>query len=112
RGQSLVLITVFMMSLLGMAALAIDAGTWYQTKRAVQAAADSAALAGASQLPVSWSAAQTAAQTEYARNSNGSDTVTYQNTANLTAGDTVKVTASRVSTSFFAKLFGFSNATI
>jgi uncharacterized membrane protein len=50
RGQSLVLITVFMMSLLGMAALAIDAGSWYQTKRAVQAAADSSALAGASQL--------------------------------------------------------------
>jgi Flp pilus assembly protein TadG len=112
RGQSLVLITVFMMSLLGMAALAIDAGSWYQTKRAVQAAADSSALAGASQLPVSWTAAQTAAQTEYGRNGNGSDTVTYQNTANLTAGDTVTVTASRVSTSFFAKLFGFNNATI
>ncbi len=112
RGQSLVLITVFMMSLLGMAALAIDAGSWYQTKRSLQASADSAALAGASQLPVGWSTAQNAAQAEYARNGNGSDTVSYQNTANLTAGDTVKVTASRVSPSFFAKLFGITNATI
>ena len=112
RGQSLALITVFMMSLLGMAALAIDAGSWYQTKRAVQAAADSAALAGASQLPAGWTTAQTAAQTEYSHNGNGSDTVTYQNTANLTTGDTVKVTASRVSTSFFAKLFGFTSANI
>ena len=112
RGQSLVLITVFMMSLLGMAALAIDAGSWYQTKRTVQASADAAALAGASQLPVGWSTAQTAAQAEYARNGQGSDTVTYQNTANLTTGDTVKVTASRVSSSFFAKLFGFTSATI
>jgi Flp pilus assembly protein TadG len=112
RGQSLVLITVFMMSLLGMAALAIDAGSWYQTKRAVQAAADSSALAGASQLAAGWSTAQTAAQTEYSHNGNGSDTVTYQNTTNLATGDTVKVTASRTSTSFFAKLFGFNNATI
>jgi len=107
-----VLITVFMMALHGMAALAIDAGSWYQAKRSVQAAADASALAGASQLPLGWSTAQTAAQTEYSRNGSGSDTVTYQNTANLTTGDTVKVTASRVSTSFFAKLFGFTNATI
>jgi hypothetical protein len=78
----------------------------------VQAAADASALAGASQLAVGWTAAQTAAQSEYASNGNGSDTVTYQNTANLTAGDTVKVTASRVSSSFFAKLFGITNATI
>ena len=52
RGQTLVLITVFMMSLLGAAALAVDVGQFYLTKRAVQAAADASALAGASQLSV------------------------------------------------------------
>ncbi|MDX6521173.1 MAG: hypothetical protein QOJ31_1732 [Gaiellales bacterium] len=112
RGQSLVLITVFMMSLLGMAALAIDAGSWYQTKRSVQASADSAALAGASQLPAGWTPAQTAAQTEYANNGQASDTVTYQNTTNLASNDTVTVTATRSSTSFFARLFGFTSANI
>ena len=112
RGQTLVLITVFMMSLLGMAALAIDAGSWYQTKRSVQAAADSAALAGASQLPAGWTVARTAAQTEYATNGKAGDTVTYLNTANLTAGDTVKVTATRTGTSFFARLFRINSATI
>jgi Flp pilus assembly protein TadG len=112
RGQSLVLITVFMMSLLGMAALAIDAGSWYQTRRALQASADSAALAGASQLPVGWSSAQTAAQTEYGNNGRGSDTVTYQNTTNLASNDTVKVTATRASGSFFARLFGITSANI
>jgi Flp pilus assembly protein TadG len=112
RGQSLVIITVFMFSLLGMAALAIDAGSWYQTKRSLQADADAAALAGASQLPISWSAAQTAAQAEYANNGNNSDSVTYQNTSNLTTNDTVTVTTSRTNPSYFAKLFGFSNATI
>jgi Flp pilus assembly protein TadG len=63
RGQSLVVITLFMMSLLGMAAMAIDVGSWYQTKRSLQADADSAALAGVASLPAGWSYAQTAAQT-------------------------------------------------
>jgi Flp pilus assembly protein TadG len=112
RGQSLVLITVFMFSLLGMAALAIDAGSWYQTKRSLQADADAAALAGASQLPASWSSAQTAASSQYSKNGNASDTVTYQNTSNLASNDTVTVTASRSNPSFFAKLFGINNATI
>jgi Flp pilus assembly protein TadG len=112
RGQSLVIITVFMFSLLGMAALAIDAGSWYQTKRSLQADADAAALAGASQLPISWTAAQTAAQAEYAKNGNNTDTVQYQNTNDLTTNDTVTVTASRSNPSFFAKLFGINNATI
>jgi len=112
RGQSLVIVTVFMFSLLGMAALAIDAGSWYQTKRSLQADADAAALAGASQLPISWSAAQTAAQAEYANNGQGSDSVTYQNTSNLTSNDTVTVTTSRANPSFFAKLFGINSATI
>ena len=112
RGQSLVIITVFMFSLLGMAALAIDAGSWYQTKRALQADTDAAALAGASQLPSGWSYAQSAAQAEYAQNGSNSDTVQYQNTNDLTTNDTVTVTASRSNPSFFARLFGINNATI
>jgi Flp pilus assembly protein TadG len=112
RGQSLVLITVFMMSLLGMAALAIDVGSWYQTKRSLQADADAAALAGASQLPAGWSFAQTAAQANYAKNGSGSDTVTYQNVTVSTTNDSVKVTTSRNANSYFARLFGHGSATI
>jgi Flp pilus assembly protein TadG len=112
RGQTLALITVFMMSLLGMAALAIDAGSWYQTKRAVQAAADSAALAGGSQLPAGWSYAQTTAAATYAKNGRASDTVSYQNVTTTTTNDSVKVTASRDGGSYFARLFGFSSSTI
>jgi uncharacterized membrane protein len=37
--------------LLGIAALAIDVSSWYQTKRHDQAVADAAALAGAQALP-------------------------------------------------------------
>ena len=112
RGQSLVVITVFMMSLLGMAALAIDVGSWYQTKRSLQADADAAALAGASQLPAGWSFAQSAAQGNYAKNGKGSDSVTYQNVTVNTANDSVKVTTTRSANSYFARLFGHSSATI
>jgi len=112
RGQSLVVISVFMVALIGMAAIAIDAGSWYQTRRSLQADADAAALAGASQLPAGWSYAQSASQAEYARNGHASDTVTYQNTSNLTTNDSVTVTTSRANPSFFAKLFGISGATI
>src|SRR5437763_3451554 len=87
RGQSLVLITVFMFSLLGMAALAIDAGSWYQTKRSLQADADAAALAGASPLASGWTYAQSAAQAEYTTNAGSGDTVTYQNVTVNTSND-------------------------
>jgi Flp pilus assembly protein TadG len=101
-----------MMSLLGMAALAIDVGSWYQTKRSLQADVDAAALAGASQLPAGWSFAQTAAQGNYAKNGTGSDSVTYQNVTVSSSLDSVKVTATRNANSYFARLFGHSSATI
>src|SRR5262245_35312772 len=110
RGQSLVVISLFMVALIGMAAIAIDAGSWYQTRSSLQADADAAALAGPSQLPAGWSYAQSASQTEYAKNGTASDTVTYQNTSNLTANDSVTVTTSRENPSFFAQLFGISGA--
>ena len=40
QGQTIVLIVVFMFVLLGMCAMAIDVGIWYQDKRSVQATAD------------------------------------------------------------------------
>ena len=44
RGQSTVLTLVFLTVLLGMAALVLDVGSWYRTKRAEQSTADAAAL--------------------------------------------------------------------
>ena len=64
RGQTLPMMAFFMVSLLGVAGLVIDVGGWYLQKRQVQAAADASALAGANQLPVGWSTAQSTAQTE------------------------------------------------
>src|SRR3989442_15830845 len=104
RGQSLPLVMVFLVSLIGMCAFAIDAGTWYQAKRAVQANADASALAGASQLPSGWSFGQAAAQTEFGTNRKPGDTATYANVTVNSSNDSVKVTVSRTSPSFFSNL--------
>ena len=50
-GQTIVLVVLALTSLLGMAALAIDVGYAYYVQRSLQASADAAALAGASELP-------------------------------------------------------------
>jgi Flp pilus assembly protein TadG len=112
RGQTLPLIVVFLMSLLGMCAFAIDAGTWYQARRAVQSTADASALAGASQLPAGWSYGQTTAQSEFTSNKKAGDTAGYTNVTVNSSNDSVRVTVSRTSPSFFANLFGITSANI
>lgn len=69
RGQAVVLITLALTVLLGMAALAIDVGYGYYVQRSLQSSADAAALAGASELPNA-SVAQTTAKT-YAGSAGG-----------------------------------------
>ncbi len=112
RGQTLPLIAVFMTVLLGMCALAVDVGGWTQDRQSLRAATDAAALAGASALPQGWAAAQTAAANEYAQNGKPGDSVTYALSTNLTSDDSVNVTATRVSSSYFARIFGNNSATL
>ena len=111
-GQSLPLVMVFLVCLLGMCAIAIDAGTWYQARRAAQSTADAAALAGASQLPSGWSYAQTASQAEFGANKKSGDTATYANVTVNSSNDSVRVTVSRTNPSYFANLFGITSANI
>jgi Flp pilus assembly protein TadG len=111
-GQTLPLLVVFLVVLLGMCALAIDVGSWYQTKRAMQASADASALAGASQIPQGWGPAQTAATAEWANNGQSGSTVTYAPATDLTSGDSIVVTATRTSSSFFASVLGHGPVTI
>jgi Putative Flp pilus-assembly TadE/G-like len=65
-GQVLVFIAVILTALIGMAALVVDVGSWYQADRRLQTAADAAALAGAQELPLDQSAAQSVAE-QYAQ---------------------------------------------
>jgi hypothetical protein len=102
-------LVVFLFGLLGVCALAVDVGSWYQQKQSLQAAADAAALAGASELPAGWGAAQTAATHSFSRNGKPSDAVTLSLSSNLTANDSVTVTAHRSSPGYFIRLLGISS---
>ena len=103
-----------MFALIGCAALAIDVGAWYLEKRQLQSEVDAAALAGASQLPQGWSAAQTSAGANFAKNQAAGDSVSYSNTTSSggTANDSVRVQASRPAQIYFAKLFGIGSGTV
>jgi Flp pilus assembly protein TadG len=110
--QTLPLLVLFMTGLLGVSGLVIDLGSLYQQRQAVQAAADAAALAGATQLPAGWAAAQTAASQAYAGNGRPSDTVDVSHTTDLTPGDSVTVTATRSAPTFLARLLGINSGTV
>jgi Flp pilus assembly protein TadG len=60
-GQTFVFVAAILTALVGMAALVIDVGSWYQADRKLQTAADAAALAGAQELPLDQSDARTIA---------------------------------------------------
>jgi Flp pilus assembly protein TadG len=111
-GQAFVLPAVLLAFLLGMAALVLDVGGWYQSQRQAQAVADAAALAGAQALPGD-TATATAQALDYAK----------RNGQALTAGDisfstatlpndTVTVKVKRTESSVLAKLFGSGQVTI
>ncbi len=51
RGQVVVIVALLIVCLMGMVALVVDVGSIYQERRYVQTVADSAALAGAQDLP-------------------------------------------------------------
>src|SRR5436189_2160652 len=95
-GQTLPLLVLFMVSLIGVCGLVVDIGGWYLQKQQVQAAADAGALAGASQLPAGWSYAQPVSQSEYGKNGKSGDADTVTNTTDLAPNDSVTVEASRV----------------
>jgi Flp pilus assembly protein TadG len=107
RGQTLPLIVVFMMSLLGMAAMSIDVGSWYQDKRHLQADADAAALAGAAGLPIGTTSSAATANFLKNRLAPGE-----QVTVTMPAFDTVQVQTTYPAPTYFAKLFGKGTAAI
>jgi len=110
RGQVLVLSVVAFAALLGMAALAIDLGSWYRTQRQDQAVADAAALAGAQALPDDPVQAVSLAS-EYAKKNGvtlAAGAVTIKSTS--LPHDTIQVSYAQSSPAFFAKIFGIDHA--
>jgi len=110
RGQVLVLSVVAFAALLGMAALAIDLGSWYRTQRQDQAVADAAALAGAQALPDDPSQAASLASAYATKNgvTLAAGAVTIK--SNSLPNDTIQVSYAQPSPAFLAKIFGIDHA--
>jgi hypothetical protein len=99
-GQAVVFVVFMLTVLLGMAALVIDVGSWYQADRRLQTAADAAALAGAQELPTDQASAETVALDYAQENYSGipAPTVTFPNTY------TIDVAATAETPGFFASV--------
>jgi hypothetical protein len=112
----MVMTVVFMVVLLGFAALVIDVGSWYRAHRSAQATADASALAGAAVLPDT--AAASALANQYATKNGGSSGTGGAPQITFTQSgyemDTIKVKVTRPSPGFFARVFGskFMNVTV
>ncbi|HHW23690.1 MAG TPA: hypothetical protein GXX26_12580 [Clostridiaceae bacterium] len=109
KGQSLVLFTLMMVVFLGLSAIVIDIGMITVSKAKIQNAADSAALAGAMELPDNPSMAITVAQEYVELNGKPGDIV------NVTIGDdnqSITVTISRKNAMSFAKILGTNESTV
>jgi hypothetical protein len=110
-GVIIVLVAGMLVAILGMAALAIDIGSFYQAQRQAQSAADAGALAASQDLPASTTAAVTDG-TSYARKN-------FQSATNISVipnynnnSQQVKVTVSASTPSFFGQLFGITHADV
>jgi hypothetical protein len=113
RGQATVLTLVFLVVLLGMAALVLDIGSWYRADRAAQSTADAAALAGAQALPYNPANATTLAVQYGAKNGGGvgASNVAISSSA-IATNDTITVHLTRPAPGFFSKLFGVNSVTV
>jgi hypothetical protein len=112
RGQAIVLMVLSLVVIMGMAALVLDVGNWYHTKRRLQGTADAAALAGAQLLPDNSSGAQSQALT-YA-NKNGGDVAGANITVSTTLvpNDTISVRARKTDPGIFSGILGIASADI
>lgn len=110
RGQATVLSLVFMVVLLGMAALVLDIGSWYRADRDTQSTADAAALAGAQALPDDTAQASTLATQYASKNGGGLQSVTFS--SSLGSNDTITVQIKKPASGVFTKLFGVNSVNV
>ena len=104
RGATMVLVAGAIFVLLGIAALAVDAGFLYWNKAQVQTAADAAALAGAQELRHSIADAESEARAYAALNGKTGDVVT----PDTSVENQLTVTVWRMVDLYFANIFGIS----
>jgi Flp pilus assembly protein TadG len=108
-GLALVWAVLFLIVLIGFAALAVDIGHGYQVAQRAQNAADAAALAGTIYLPGDLTTAQNTAQSVAAANgfTNGVNGVTVTAVRSVSVSQ-LQVTVTQDVKTWFAKAIGFS----
>ena len=109
-GQVLILAALCLSCLLGIVAFSVDVGLLLRSKRVLQTAADSAAIAGAAEL--NFGDVTTAAQADASQNgvtdgANGASVAVSQPSAGY-----VQVIVSQSQSTFFMRIFGRSSMTV
>ena len=110
RGQAVVMTVIFLVVLIGAAAITTDVGAWYRQQRQAQATADAAALAGAEALPADPAQAQTLAAQYAIDNGGGANGIAIS--SDFENNDTITVNVQKTAPSFFAKVFSIDHATV
>lgn len=105
RGAVLVIAAIILVVILGMAALAIDIGSYYQAQRQAQSAADAGALAAGQDLATNPSAAATDG-TNYATTNFPGSTVSVSTNA---TGNQATVSVTAATPTFFGKFLGHTS---
>jgi Flp pilus assembly protein TadG len=101
-GQAIVFLVFGLAGFIGMAGLVIDGGSWLRSQRQLQTAADSAALAGAQELPLNQTAARDNAVT-YAQQNHPRPVTT---TITFPTAAEIDVVANTTAPGFFSRIYG------
>ena len=109
-GQVVVLLLAFLVVLLGVAAAAIDVGSWYRADRALQSSVDAAALAAAQALPDDPGGANALAAEYAGKNGGGLESVSVSTA--VVDDDTIVVTGKRSAPGFFIKVLGIDSVDV
>lgn len=102
---------VMLGTLLGICALVMDVGAWFESSRKLQSVADAAALAAVQDLPSSPSTAVLDAQS-YANANGRSLTSTPVVSSTRSADDTITVSTTAAAPLFFARVLGINSVTV
>jgi hypothetical protein len=106
KGQTIVLFAFVIFVLLAVAVLVLDGGQFYMNRRAAQASADAAALAGSYELCHGGTASSAIARAvQFATTENEGTTAS----ATVAVDGTIQVDVQIHQTSFFAQLFGIND---
>jgi Flp pilus assembly protein TadG len=113
EGQVAVIVSLLIVSFIGMTALVVDMGSLYEDRRSLQSVADAAVLAGAQELPLSQSKATQEATDYVTKNRADIDSINIEIGSTLATDDTIKVTVYNPDSPIsFGRVYGLNSANV